>query len=522
MQRIFEFLNKNKYIVFFSLYLIARVLLLNVNSAEWGDTYRILRASNYLQQLTYPNDEKRPMLFSALLTIRFVSDQVESGRITMLILSILTVFAFYLLIERVGFNLTVNQKFLALILFALNPLFLYWSLRIYADTLFLFFSLIAFVIFYDFIKKQSYLKLVGLAVISILAILTRFEGYILFFALFLGLLITLKNKIPGLVYLVLFSIFFSIVISNNQIFFYQSPLNSSYVDEANSRTLSIKEILNFSLQLIFVLGNLFTFYFLAFSKNKIIDFVKKNLVLFFAFGAHLALAFIWYAAVPRLFLPILPLIIILFVISIDEFFSRTKKVSFSKYLKSISIHENLHYLIPVLLLAVYILGQKYLKLQFLLTKTTFFGVVILVSLLMIPLIYFHFKKTLITLIISLNILWAGMFIYLEKDSLKVVNIGAKYLKENFPSGVVLTNDISSISRFYFAENFKYSSKLESGKNFENEIKDSKARYVLITNEHNPDLSFTPAKHPYIEVIGNFSETISGVTFFTIIGEVKSK
>jgi len=115
-----------------------------------------------------------------------------------------------------------------------------------------------------------------------------------------------------------------------------------------------------------------------------------------------------------------------------------------------------------------------------------------------------------------------MFIYLEKDSLKIVNIGAKYLKENFPSGVVLTNDISSISRFYFAENFKYSSKLESGKNFENEIKDSRARYVLITNEHNPDLSFTPAKHPYIEVIGNFSETISGVTFFTIIGEVKSK
>ena len=227
MQRIVEFLNKNKYIVFFSLYLIARVLLLNVNSAEWGDTYRILRASNYLQQLTYPNDEKRPMLFSALLTIRFVSDQVESGRITMLVLSILTVFAFYLLIERVSFNLTVNQKFLALILFALNPLFLYWSLRIYADTLFLFFSLIAFVIFYDFIKKQSYLKLVGLAVISILAILTRFEGYILFFALFLGLLITLKNKIPGLVYLVLFSIFFSIVISNNQIFFYQSQLISN-------------------------------------------------------------------------------------------------------------------------------------------------------------------------------------------------------------------------------------------------------------------------------------------------------
>lgn len=522
MQKIVKLLNNYKYIIFFSLYLLLRVLILNVNSAEWGDSYRILRASNYLQNFTYPQDEKRPFLFSALLTIKFTNDEILSGRVVMLVITLMTILCFYFLLNKINYNLSSNQKFFALVLFAINPLFIYWSLRIYADTLFLLFSLLGFIMYYSLLQKISYLKIVGLSLISILAVLTRFEGYILFFSIFLGLFFSLKNKYYSLIFFVSFTILYWLVITNPQIFFYSNPLTSSYVDEANSRTLSLKEILNFSLQLLFILGNLFTFYFIAFSKNKVIRFLRDNLILFFAFGAHLALSFVWYAAVPRLFLPLLPLLIILFVISIDEFFSQTKKVNFSNYIKKISIHENLHYLVPILLLIIYILGQRYLKLQFLLTKNTFFGVVIIVSVIIIPLLYFHLKKSFIFAIISLNLLWAGMFIYLEKDSLKIVNLASQYLSRELPSGVVLTNDISSISRYYFSSNYRYSAKLETGKSFENEIIQAKARYVLITNEHNPDLSFTPAKHPYINVLKEFSEKLNGVTFFSIIAEVKPK
>jgi NADH-quinone oxidoreductase subunit L len=57
---------------------------------------------------------------------------------------------------------------------------------------------------------------------------------------------------------------------------------------------------------IFILGNLYTIYFLAFSKNLIVRFFKENLVILFIVIIHSALAFVWFAAVPRLLLPLVP------------------------------------------------------------------------------------------------------------------------------------------------------------------------------------------------------------------------
>ena len=80
---------KNKTVLVFLLFLLTHLLLLNVNTAEWGDSYRILRASEYIRNLNYPADEKRPPLFSVLLALRPGSvDQILWGRIFMLSVSI--------------------------------------------------------------------------------------------------------------------------------------------------------------------------------------------------------------------------------------------------------------------------------------------------------------------------------------------------------------------------------------------------------------------------------------------------
>jgi hypothetical protein len=43
---------KTKLILFFGIYLLFRISIFNINAAEWGDSYRILRATNFLEKNT--------------------------------------------------------------------------------------------------------------------------------------------------------------------------------------------------------------------------------------------------------------------------------------------------------------------------------------------------------------------------------------------------------------------------------------------------------------------------------------
>src|SRR3972149_10611486 len=52
------------------LFILVHFFLLNVNTAEWGDSYRILRASEFIRDGSYPEDEKRPPLYSLVLAAR--------------------------------------------------------------------------------------------------------------------------------------------------------------------------------------------------------------------------------------------------------------------------------------------------------------------------------------------------------------------------------------------------------------------------------------------------------------------
>jgi len=68
------------------LFIVLHIALFNVNTAEWGDSYRILRASEYIRRGIYPSDEKRPPLFSALAAVRPNSvDPVVWGKVVVFV-----------------------------------------------------------------------------------------------------------------------------------------------------------------------------------------------------------------------------------------------------------------------------------------------------------------------------------------------------------------------------------------------------------------------------------------------------
>jgi hypothetical protein len=79
----------------FLLFLSLHIIFFNINTAEWGDSYRILRASEFARKGAYPSDEKRPPLFSILLSIRpAAQDQIIWGRLFMFAVSVLFYFVY--------------------------------------------------------------------------------------------------------------------------------------------------------------------------------------------------------------------------------------------------------------------------------------------------------------------------------------------------------------------------------------------------------------------------------------------
>ena len=125
--------------------------LLNINVAEWGDSYRILRASEYIKDFEYPSDEKRPPLYSFVLALSPEGfDQVGFARLMMFGISLVSLLLFIKLCDLVFKNVLIKN--ISLAFFILNPVYLYWSLRVMSDV---FFSMIVLASLFFFIKYQQ-------------------------------------------------------------------------------------------------------------------------------------------------------------------------------------------------------------------------------------------------------------------------------------------------------------------------------------------------------------------------------
>jgi 4-amino-4-deoxy-L-arabinose transferase-like glycosyltransferase len=512
-----KIIKKNSIAVFFIIYFIFRISILNFNSAEWGDSYKILTATEYLKNWYYPQDEKRPPLFSIVLLLGdFFGGGVFGGRVVMLIISMLILFVFYRLLVLVLPKISNFQILIALLLFSFNPLFVYWSMRIYADSMFLLIALTSFWIFCKF-RENQFVTII-LAFLVILGIYTRFEGYILagVYGLVFTILFLQGRDYLRVKQLLLFVVSFLLLLFglvNFNFFHYNNPLSSSYFEEAESRSFQISEIGPTLLQLIFLVG-IYGFFIMVWGWKKLLNFFQSHPLLFLYLGVFILLSLIWFPAVPRLFLQILPILIIGLVISIFNYFEKREER------RKLNLKNLIFASLPIL---IFIFGQYIYKNQFLLTNKFAFGFVICISIISI---YFFFHKSLNLFLLSHFLscfFWMFFFILDHQKMFHVLNIGVRELKQfHFPGEKVLSNDVSALSKYYLNDDFIYSGSLDSGKGIERAISSNNIQYILFTNEHNQTLEFSYEKYSNFTLISRVEDTIKGKKFETLVLKVSSK
>lgn len=534
---LFEKIKAKPQLLIFGVFLLSHLLLININRVEWGDSYRILRAAEHIRDFSYPSDEKRPPLFSAFLALRPCTqlDPVLWGKIFMLLISIASFWVFLLISQRVLKN--KKAVITSLLLFTFNPTYFYWSLRIYADVFFALQVLILTLLYLKWRDQLNPKRTAILAFISVLSIITRFEGYLLTLSLGLGLLLSdfentffLKD---------VFQEIFSknknlqkIRISNHikNVFLYgilvlvfllpywlwRNPLDSSYFSEPSGRSYDLAMVVRYSLSLFFLFGFTSAFVFLITDCRKVFSFFNKYKFLGIFVFLELILIFAWPAAIPRLFVPIIPLLILPLSQSIYSFFGEKQKYKVYIVLASAGF------------LGLYLVGQRIFGMQFLVPM---FKVVLgigLVNLLSLIFLYKkQFKVFLLIIVLSMGV-WTYAVVYSHKDIYATIRSSLDYSRENL-AGVIAYNDTSSASSWYLNDDPNAPNDIE-GKYFEygssdqlsqENLKNKGYDYLIFTNEHNPSLDVDFKKRPYLEVIKVFREDINGRIFFAKIVKVKN-
>lgn len=503
MQKVNIFLNKYYFFLPLIIFTLLHILYFNVNQAEWGDTYRILRASDFIRDQTYPLDEKRPPLFSIVLSTWPNSvDQIMWGRGIMFALSLLSFYVFVKILNHLSdSNL---EKHLALMLFAMNPVFFYWSLRIYADLLFTIFVLLAFWVFLVYLKKPEEKRLLlALSLITALSIYTRFEGYILGLSILISLfyLNRFKDLANSLIY---GFVSFLLILP---FWLYKNPLASNYISEPGGRVYDFHMVMQFLLSLIFIFGFLSASFFFFKKRSVVSIFLKEHILISTFLFLDLVLIVLWPAAIPRLFMPIIPILCFLLARSMYFFYKENPKTTLT------DIGFNL------LLIVGFSAFQYYYKLQFLIVNKPVFIYLVLLNLLMLFFLYRRNLQIYFSLALVSMFIWLVCIVLQHQNILSSVRMASLYAKDHL-EGNLLYNDISSTSDWYL--NYADPNDSIEGAYFEYNSTDdidnaiiNDTDYIILTNEHNPALS-TDLKGEDFEEIATYMYRIGDVEFSTVI------
>jgi len=510
---------RNQFFLSLISFVVIHLFLFNFNYAEWGDTYRILRASEYIRNYSYPADEKRPPLFSMILAARpGGADQILWGRGVMLLLSVVAFVVFYKLAE--SYLKSRYEMYLAVILFILNPVYLYWSIRIYADVPFSILCVLVLLLYTNWRENLNAVKVLVLSLLTALSILTRFEGFILLAALGAAILFNGRFQVKIFYFKRLnikqFLLFlFGSLLLIMPYLLYKNPLDSKYLEEPVRRAYDLKMVIIFILSLLFVFGVNFAVYFFVRSRNTLLNFLKENVHISVFLILELLLILVWPAAIPRLFVPLIPVLIILMSKFINDYFMSSERAP-----------KILYFGVTVLLLIVHLVGQYYYKLQFLVNMKYLLMIILLIQAILSIALFFK-KKYLFyfCLVVGLSI-WSLGVLYVHKDIYKSVKEATIYAAEYF-EGNIGYNDVSSVSDWYL--NYYNSGKSNTGiymyyskkadLNYDN-LMGKKLDYLLMTNEHNTDTTLDIEQRPYLEQLKEFKYIINGKEFWTKVIKVR--
>jgi 4-amino-4-deoxy-L-arabinose transferase-like glycosyltransferase len=511
----------------FGVFILLHIFLFNINTAEWGDSYRMLRASEFIRKGAYPDDEKRPPLFPVVLAIRpGAVDPVLWGRGIMFVVSV----AFFLVFSSLTELYIKDKRFqlLAKILFIFNPIILYWSLRVMSDVPFALLVLLGFYCFSVWSKKLDPGKAILLGFICGLAVLMRFEGYLLFLSLLCGVALdglilsgkTIKlHKVFYLIKVNLGSIAMFIITFVLSILPYvilRNPFGSSYFEETSGRAYDLKMLWIYVISVICLFGFLPAVFFITKRFSAFTEFFSKNFPLLVFVALELLLVLLWPAAIPRIFVSVIPILIIPLTLSMRDFF------------KGAVIKKTFFVIFNLSVLVFFLVSQYYLKLQFLVSQKFWFLGLITLQVLLIGSVFFKKKNAFYGLLTSGLILWALSPIMLHKNNFVSVKKAAEYITSDL-NGVIGYNDVSSVSDWYLnyrfpndgVVGFYYDTDKRENLTFES-ILSAKIDYLLITNEHNTSMLLDFSKRPYLEEIKDFRYNIGGKVFFAKVIKINKE
>ncbi len=509
MTKLKTLLIKYPSLILLVLYVLIHLVLINVNVAEWGDSYRILRAALYIDNLTYPDDEKRPPLFSALISVFPQNpDPVLWGRVTVFALGVATFGLFLKLLKKFLLDHTVysvRNLYLGGLLFMFNPVLFYWSLRVMSDVLFLFLVVLAFCIYYFVHHPAKKAALLGL--VAGFSVLTRFEGYLLFgaFGLEFGISFLQKKDFKsifmyGLAFMLLFIPFVV----------WRNPLSSSYLEEPGGRVYDINTVFIFLLAFLFSLGFTSAPQFFRLPKK----FVQTNIALTAFLSVSFILVLLWPAAVPRLLMPMLPFLIIFVVLNMVSYFSQAK-----------STKDIRGAIVGLSLLALYVVGQLKYKQQFMIVNKYIFVLIVLLSILSIFFMFIRNARLFYASIVLSALLWSSSIIYLHKDLYTTLIITSDYMLQNL-QGHIKYNDTASIIEWTI-DHRDPQNKLTGDFgplyntntiDYNKLIGEKKYDYLVVTTEERPSLNFEPDANYLVEVFSSEKYT-NGAVFSTKIYKV---
>jgi 4-amino-4-deoxy-L-arabinose transferase-like glycosyltransferase len=484
--------------------------MFNINVAEWGDSYRILRAALFIDNVTYPMDEKRPPLFSALISVfPQQPDPVFWGRFTVFLLGLASFLLYLQILRKILMDTKMySLRFLYIggLLYLFNPVILYWSLRVMGDVLFMFLVLGAFYLSYFTTDRIFKFFLIGL--VCGLAILTRFEGYLL--AGSFGILLLYEFvRTKRLHSIIAFGIGSLALVLPYLL--WRNPFQSSYFGEPQNRSYDVNMLILFSLSFVFMFGFATAFAFIP-KGLQILLKNSKNHALLLYLGVQTFLVLLWPAAVPRLFLPIIPFLLICFVIG----FKRYSYYAFA---------SNKFVLLNLVLLVLFVVGQYFFKLQFLVVNKPVFIFIVFISFVSVVALYFHKLKYFGILIVLSSVVWSLTTVYSHKDLYKTL-IDTSHYVLTLKEGDFYHNDTASIVEWYLNDLYPndglkgYYQSLDNDTDIEYNVQSSEEiqDYLIVTNEDRAGFDFEP-NDPTLELVYKSENFTNGALFFTKVYKI---
>ena len=348
-----------KIFLLISFFIALRLTLFNFNAAEWGDSYHILRSARDITKLTYSLEEKRlPGLPALMAPFLFIFEPVTAGRIVAALATLAVLILSYKLSQKLFPK--SNWHLWVPIFLCISPVFLYWSIRVMTIVPFTALVLLAFYIFEragqgpaatgfrvqptrdglpasgglnpfggplgspmgsnplkNFVEGWTPL---GLGVVLGLACLTRYEGFLLLPGFFLFYVLKKRWRelftvfIPWAVVTLPWFVWSKLIV--------KGPTGAAYFKEA--MTFNLFDWGRFwfwglSVLFLFVFPPFFAFVIKGFKGR--LEVVKGDGIYCLPFGSFLvleaALAFFWTPSVPRILIPVMPFLLMLFLEGVD-------------------------------------------------------------------------------------------------------------------------------------------------------------------------------------------------------------